>query len=316
MSEAPVRVIYVAGCGRSGSTLLARMLGQVEGAVSVGELRHLMLTGALSSSHEELCGCGRSYAECPFWLRVVALAFGDQPADREKLLGLRSQVDRVRYVPWMLGLPRPSRYSHALAEYADIQSRLYRAVAEAGGSRLVIDASKDLSTLYLLKHVPGVQVAGVVHLVRDVRGVSYSWTKQMIRPEFVGREVHMRRINPLRTAGYWLYSNLLAELSRHVYPTYLLVRYEDLIQSPRTWIRRVCEVGGLKNPDLGFLGDGVVSLRRTTHIAAGNPSRFRQGEIVLRRDDQWRESLPRLGRLGVSAVGLPLLWRYDYIPAK
>ena len=34
----PVRVLYIGGLGRSGSTLLDRMLGQLDGVWSVGEL--------------------------------------------------------------------------------------------------------------------------------------------------------------------------------------------------------------------------------------------------------------------------------------
>ncbi|WP_420910932.1 sulfotransferase [Thermus thermophilus] len=41
MSQEKVKVVFIGGYGRSGSTLLDRMLGQVEGFVSVGELRHI-----------------------------------------------------------------------------------------------------------------------------------------------------------------------------------------------------------------------------------------------------------------------------------
>ena len=35
---APLRVLYLGGMGRSGSTLLERMLGEVPGACSLGDL--------------------------------------------------------------------------------------------------------------------------------------------------------------------------------------------------------------------------------------------------------------------------------------
>ena len=37
----PVKVLYVAGLGRSGSTILANTLGQVEGFFSGGELNFI-----------------------------------------------------------------------------------------------------------------------------------------------------------------------------------------------------------------------------------------------------------------------------------
>lgn len=313
MKTSPVRVLYIVGCGRSGSTLLARMLGQVAGFTSIGELRHIAFTGALSGSDQELCGCGSSYASCPFWREVGHAVYGDGLAERESLQALRQAVDRIRYVPWMLGCPSPSRYTRLLQQYGEIQARLYRAVYAAGGNGLVVDASKDISTLYLLKHVPGVEVVGVVHLVRDVRGVCFSWSKKVVRPEFLDRKVYMRRLRPARTAGYWLYSNALAEMSRLVYPRYMLLRYEDLIDSPRHWIRQICELGGAHSPDLSFIDDGAVRLHSRSHMASGNPSRFERGTVVLRTDIEWRSAMSSFNRRVATALALPLLIRYGYV---
>ena len=49
MSENAVPVLFVGGLGRSGSTLLARMLGTIPGMVSVGELVHLWKRGPRAS---------------------------------------------------------------------------------------------------------------------------------------------------------------------------------------------------------------------------------------------------------------------------
>jgi hypothetical protein len=40
-----VTVLYVAGTGRSGSTLLARVLGEADGFVAAGELRYVWQRG-------------------------------------------------------------------------------------------------------------------------------------------------------------------------------------------------------------------------------------------------------------------------------
>ena len=52
--QAPI-VVYIAGSGRSGSTLLERALGEIPGFVNVGELIDLYRRVA---DHGELCGCG------------------------------------------------------------------------------------------------------------------------------------------------------------------------------------------------------------------------------------------------------------------
>ena len=63
----PVPVLYVGGCQRSGSTLLDRMMSQVSGHVSAGEIVHLWSRGLRS---DELCGCGERFSACPFWNEV------------------------------------------------------------------------------------------------------------------------------------------------------------------------------------------------------------------------------------------------------
>ena len=45
MNDNPVKVLLLAGSGRSGSTVLANLLGSVEGAFSGGELRYLWERG-------------------------------------------------------------------------------------------------------------------------------------------------------------------------------------------------------------------------------------------------------------------------------
>ena len=95
-----VPVLYIGGCQRSGSTLLDRMMSQVSGHVSTGEIVHLWSRGL---SANELCGCGQRFLECPFWSDVGRLAFGGWEAiDTERILGLQRRVDRNRYIIFML----------------------------------------------------------------------------------------------------------------------------------------------------------------------------------------------------------------------
>ena len=68
-----MKVLYIAGVGRSGSTLLERMLGAVPGAVNTGELNAIF---SRVSQQDQRCGCGEPFSECPFWREVGAEAFG------------------------------------------------------------------------------------------------------------------------------------------------------------------------------------------------------------------------------------------------
>ena len=59
-----MKIIYVAGYGRSGSTLLDRSLGEFSGVTSLGEVA---LGSQASQDPAHSCSCGRPISECPIW---------------------------------------------------------------------------------------------------------------------------------------------------------------------------------------------------------------------------------------------------------
>ena len=68
-----VDVAYIAGSGRSGSTVLALLLGKLSDFVPIGGLTNLWERGL---KRNYLCGCGSHFGECPFWVGVGEEAFG------------------------------------------------------------------------------------------------------------------------------------------------------------------------------------------------------------------------------------------------
>jgi hypothetical protein len=66
-------LLYLGGLGRSGSTIIERLLGQLPGVCSVGEVVHLWRRGI---GDAERCGCGEPFPGCPFWSKVGLAAFG------------------------------------------------------------------------------------------------------------------------------------------------------------------------------------------------------------------------------------------------
>ena len=313
MSDARSKILYIAGIGRSGSTLLSRMLAQIDGFQAVGELHHLWQTRAPLRATDELCGCGASYADCRFWPAMIDSALGAVDPERlDELERLKRGTDRVRYIPWMRSPVRPAAYSRRLEEYRPIVRSLYAAIESTSEPRVIVDATKDPSSLYLLSTLPELEVT-VLHLVRDPRGVAFSWAKRMRRPEFRDQQVYMPRQTSLRNATYWSYSNLLASRSRRLHRNYILLRYEDFIRRPAEWLRKICSALGEEQADLGFLMGTQVTLDRPNHILKGNPSRFDAGPLDLEADEEWRSAMPSAQKLAVNLIAAPLLLRYGYI---
>jgi hypothetical protein len=308
MSGLDQKVLYIGGFGRSGSTLVERILGQLPGFCSSGEVVFLWQRGLIDG---QLCGCGVPVPECEFWSRVGKTAFGgwDQ-IDAPEMLALQKRVDRNRYIPSMVA-PRLRPAAQAdLDRYTDVLSKLYRAIGEVAGAPVVIDASKHASTAFLLRRVPGIDLR-VVHLVRDSRGVAYSWTKEVKKPEVTGDDdAFMPQYSPSSSGRQWVAYNLMFD-ALGILDTTMVLRYEALMAQPREGLERILAHADEPSTDFSFLGDGWVDLG-VDHTVAGNPMRFHQGRLDLRLDQAWTTKLPERDRKVVTAITWPLQLRYGY----
>jgi len=293
--------------------MLERVLGEIPGFVNVGELIDLFRHTA---RHGERCGCGEPFADCPFWTSVGKRAFGGW--DTESVAEVRtllSQVSRQRRMPQLLGMRLAGRdFREHVAAYGARYASLYRIIAAEAGANCVVDASKwPVQALALAR--AGLDVR-VIHLVRDVRGVSYSLGKQQVaRPHAVDETDFMWRNAPAGAVARWVTCQGQAELLRSCGLRVTRVRYEDFIREPRRTVEAALSGLGLtvEEAQLSHIGDGRVVLGHT-HGLSGNPSRFRYGEIVLRADEAWRDQMRRRDRGIVTMVALPFLLRYGRRP--
>jgi hypothetical protein len=304
---APVRVLYIGGQGRSGTTLLDRMLGQLPEYFSAGEVVHLWAHGLAG----ERCGCGRAFQDCPVWSDVGQKAFGGwNNIDRQALVALQRSVDRSRFVPGMLAPVSPP-YQRRLAEYLGYLEKLYTAIAEVAEGRVVIDSSKHPSLAFLLRRIRTIDLR-VVLMVRSSHGVAYSWTKVVEKPEVIGRVEHMPRYRPVRSAVWWTGYNGLFQALAAVGTPSVVVQYEKLVSDPETQLRRVLALYDGSERPLEFLRSGNAVELCPTHTVSGNPIRFRNGLMQLRLDEEWRTRMPGRDRLLVSMAAAPLLHHFGY----
>jgi hypothetical protein len=304
--DGTVEVLYVAGSGRSGSTILDRTLGQLDGFFSAGELCNLWERGLLAGRR---CGCGTPVPDCPVWGAVLAEAFGGPDrVDAQRLATATSRRLRAGSVPGLL-LGRRGRQDTDDG-YQVALSRLYRAVAHQTGCRVLVDSSKSPVYARLVAAIPGVEVA-VVHLVRDPRATAWSFLRKKRLPDF-GDDRLMQRQHPLVSARRWSLWQAATELLwRRRGQRYLRLRYEDFIGDPQPTLRRIAALAGEAPAALPFSGPATVRLA-ATHSVSGNPNRFGTGEVELRADEEWRRAMRAVDRGMVTALTWPLLLRYRY----
>lgn len=317
-TAAKTRVLFIGGLGRSGSTLLERILCELPGVCSLGETVHLWQRGVVD---DERCGCGEPFSRCPFWRSVGDAAFGGWEAfDVAGFQRLKDSADRTRFVPALAGRSLRGDLRERVTEYDAVYRRLYDAARAVSGRDLLVDSSKHISLACCLRWSADIDLR-VVHVVRDARAVAYSWSKTVSRPEAVegsAEGAYMARWPAGKTAMHWNAQNLgFGALARRGVPT-LRVRYEDFVRAPEATLRRVAAFAGLPEtvplPFTEDSGEAAVDLT-PNHQVAGNPMRFRTGRVELRADEAWRTALGVRRQAVVTGLTLPLLVRYGYLTA-
>ena len=317
---APVRVLFIGGWGRSGSTLVERLLAEMPDVVGAGEVTHLWRR-ALADNQP--CACGAAFDACPFWISVGKAAFdGWDNVDADEVLALARRVDRTRYVP-RLALPtRVTRRREDLLRYGELYRRIYAGIAEVTGARVIVDSGKHASQAFALRHHPGIDLR-VLHLVRDGRGVAYSWSKEssygspdgievvgLVHASILGRHVEravdraQRAVRPARrdrstpaAVAVRAFRRRPGRPSRDRTGVARVYRRTGRTSSARTATVTVAELGPI-------------------HSVAGNPMRFQSGAVRLRVDSAWRTAMPAGRRRLVTLLTWPGRARHGYLDRR
>jgi hypothetical protein len=304
------RVVFLAGLGRSGTTLLERALAELPGVEALGEVNHLWQRSVVE---DEPCGCGEAFSRCPYWTAVGDEAFGGWGnVDVAAVAQAQRRAMRLRRIA---GLERgDDALASAASLVADHHRRVYDAAGAVAGARVVVDSSKHPALAYVLRRDPGIDLR-VVHVVRDSRGVAYSWTKRVERPESRGSGSGrwMTRYSPAASALLWLAHNSSTAMLRRLGTPVMLVRYESFVQEPRRTLAAVAQFAALELEPAAFDFIAADAIRlHPAHTASGNPLRFASGRLEIRPDEAWRTQLPLGQRLLVSALTYPQLVHYGF----
>lgn len=309
MGGSEMDVLYIGGFGRSGSTVLERMIAQLLGP-SFGELSNYWLHGVIGNRR---CSCSATFSECSFWSAVTAHDSGllDQRLAR-RMVAVHQHVLRTRNIHhlWSEG-GRAAIERTVSTEYFEALSSLYRAVSHVSHSKLVVDSSKHPVYAFLLYRATGVRLH-LTHLVRDPRGVAFSWTRYRSEPGTHGT-TEMQRLVPRQSALIWSAWNYSFQVLRSsLRLNYALLRYEDLVQDPQGTLTRLLGSLGLNGSDRQARSAGPSIASSQTHSISGNPNRFLRGPITVSADDEWLTNMSAYARLQVTFLTLPLLHTYRY----
>ena len=296
-----MKLIYIAGDNRSGSTMLDMMLAGHSEITSLGEAHQLRAYATKDTryyeqtagdrAHDMVCFCGEDLESCEFWQGVQKELGRPLESLDLKLSFLRSDLKNkpVKFLQkkilWMLFNLFPSLYDRAIihrvvgGEHIGKESRiLYEAVAQVSDTRYVMDSSKNPNRMCsIAKEIP--QDMKAILLCRDFKGTVYSKMK--------------RGIPMLKAALQWKWTVQKMERYSQNLPekNVLRVKYEDICEHTEREIRRIC----------GFLELDFEStmLKRNIdglHHLGGSPSKYAGKNEIIRLDRSYETHLTPVQR--------------------
>src|SRR5579872_1748144 len=264
------RVVFITGAGRSGTTLLGSLLGEIPGIIHVGEIIHFWLN---SHKPDVRCGCGNQLGKCDFWVEVVRDAFGS--LSKEKATSLFQECRngaRISHSILLLSRTTRRRVAARIRNFLTALSQLYASIAKTSNCNVIIDSSKSPGLGCLVETIENISFSSI-HMTRDPRAVAFSWTREKIDPAW-GRP--MPRHHVVSSALTWLWGELFVSstLAKNT-SNYTHIRYEDLVSDLAKTLASVVSFLRLDAPGLPSNTSGIIL--GTNHTVAGNPIRFHRG---------------------------------------
>ena len=279
--------LYILSDVRSGSTLLAQLLGAHSQIASGGELQWLRAYALndrrlYNPPHELVCGCGKTFADCEFWqsiakrlrapiseMKLILNSFGwIDPGGRTKgfhrrimrrTLELNPDIFQWRLIRSLYGGTRVGTDSALLLD----------TILEETGARVAVDTSKIIFRFKSLYEAAPTKTK-VVELSRDYRAVVYSQMKRGVSLEDSAKD-------------WMLKARQMQSVLRGVPEDQIFrLRYEDLCSDPQAALSGICEFVGLS-----FETAMLSRPSSNTHDLGGSPSKFDSGRRQIRLDTSY-----------------------------
>ena len=299
-----IKIITVAGSGRSGSTLVALLLSQHKQTFNLGQMRHLASAWLANAP----CSCGRTLQDCAIYAPVVRSVFGPEPIDKLPVFqaGLGKLLKDVSQTRHWGDEDTRNRLANLHSATLGQVREIVDAVGQQTGARMFVDSSKmpEMALVFDLAF-PGAVV--VLNLLRDPRAVACSW--------------HLKRasyVSTYRNMRVWSKRQVQLEAWRpSLGDRFLALKYEDFAAHPSPAIAPAFAAAGLAMPgDLFPEPQRAAASWAHQHIfppANETVLRERLADIPIRRSDGWKNRKNR--RLHMLAIAATWPLGRKYYPA-
>ncbi len=292
-----VSVIYIASTGRSGSTLLERVLSQHPQIWAGGEL---YLTWYRGFMRNEICSCMVPFNDCEYWQKIKA-SFLRRVAQKYDIRYINELI--YSHIRYRFFYPKFRIKDEILKDLADIFYNLYESILEVSGRNYIIDSSKTPLLLPILAKHKKINLK-VIHLIRECEAVAYSWEKRKIK--IPGTNRFMPRYNFIKTALVWkLTHKLISKYSKDLNLKTYKLNYLDFVRKPKESLLNLLNHLDIPYDDTFlkiFISSNIVNLNSEYHIISGNPIRFQKKIIKITPDLDWIYKMPKWKKIILKII--------------
>lgn len=288
-----VKVIYVMGAGRSGSTILGVVLGNFPGFFLAGELDAWLVRSAKPNFGGE--------RRERLWAEIAA-----QVPEGRDLFG----PDARRFIDHSSSVIRPSSWIGRLrmrTRYREVAERLYLRLAENTGASHIVDTSHYPMRAHELQKVPGIDLY-IIYLIRNPAAVVASFRRT---------DVDQKSKACIAANAYLAITNLLSTLVflRQPRSRRFFLRYEEFATDPAGVLAAISDFAGGVSSDvdltslhtgLAFQGNRILRQHSVAFKADGNA--HRTDPLTRWLQSPWSLLFGRLER-ATSAGGRARSWR-------
>ncbi len=265
-----MKIIYIAGYERSGTTIIHNIISQQEGFFGIGESRDIWLRGF---KENRLCGCSNKFADCSFWSDILDIF------TKKEIESIFKQRQKLRnrhlykiFFPNMFFRTYYKNYLRGL-------STLFKWVYKKSGDSYIVDSSK--SPLYgLLLNIALRNTVSILHVVRDPRATNLSMKERKMKSNL------FKNYNSLKGVFDWIILNLLTRLMAFKNIPYLQITYEGFCSNPQKVLKEVNKFYGHVSNEL-LIKEDKIELK-ATHTVSGSGKRFNTGYIKIKDSKAWK----------------------------
>lgn len=279
------KLIYLLGAGRSGTTLLATVLNAQKGITTLGEMHQLYDHVAKNKT----CACGEVLSECSFWSGIIETT-GRSGKLQEKRAEAKQMEKHSRIPLYLFGMNKSGSYISA-------QEEILERIQKNNPDEWLLDSSKYIGRYLLLRDSKRIKIKGI-YVVRDVRGVIYSFKKN----------VQTSR-SPISSLIYHSMINFFGQLVCSMDPKIIKVRYEDLASDPKRTLDNILKHINEDRSEASVLLDSYFM----PHLIGGNRMK-QQDTITIRQDNAWKNHQNRVLQILYYILTMPFMILNRYVP--